>query len=240
MFTHYIKKFIIYNFQECKLIKKFTISRNIHNIHSISIPIYNKIINNNIGKNIESYIQSNINCPLCKQHSLLKVYLDNNNNKVYQNNINNNTNLHEVPSTDLECIKCDNKFEVKSKALNETIPGKGKLTYPTNIKIKGGSYKYLINNIFKNNLHFIIVIYGISNDISNDISKNITNNIYIKDILFVKNECFYEENIIIKQGDQNKYNNKNWSNIEIKNVNANNIISLFPKNNNLSKLLIKN
>ena len=144
MFASYIKKIIRFNLQECKLIKQFInkkpIVRNIHNI-SISKPIYNKKINNNIGKNIESYIQSNINCPFCKQHSLLKVFLDNNNNKVYQNNINNNTNLHEVPSTDLECINCDNKFEVKSKALTETIPGKGKLSYPSNIKIKGGSYE---------------------------------------------------------------------------------------------------
>ena len=151
-----------------------------------------KELKDRVGSAMEQFVEKCIQCPQC-----LSVAKDYSNRETFCSfeRLANNT-----PSLDLECKVCGFQVEVKSKCLSVN-------NLPDQIYCKAGNYKNLIENIYKNNINIIVIIYSADRD---------TKDITIKEVLLFDNyELRKGINIVI-----NKQANSTLSDITIFNKNT--------------------
>jgi hypothetical protein len=141
-----------------------------------------------VGMVMEQFVEKYIQCPRCLD--IVGDYCENNEEFCSFERLANNT-----PSLDIECKMCGLQVEVKSKCLSVNV-------LPNKVYCKAGNFNNLINNIYNNNLHMIVIIYSADRE---------TKNIVIKEVLWLDNaDLRYNKKIIIK-----KEINSSLSNIEL-------------------------
>ena len=151
-----------------------------------------------VGKFMENYYAENYMCMRCGSSNKNHVFINTNfKSKTCNHNILVNDNCcinrqlkvlnDRTPSLDIVCNGCGNRIEIKSKCLSVKH-------LPNDLILPHGSFSHYEKRQ-ENGLDFVIIIYGI---------KRQTKQIFVREILYFKNEIITNSKDIIKISKQNK------------------------------------